>query len=289
MKCPLIYFTKHLGNLTAEQMIEKAQQFRCDGFDLACRSGQTVTPENVSSTLPKLVKQLHSAGLVVPMITGNGNLLEPTDPTAEPILGAMQEAGVTLLKMGYFPINNKTEDYWEKVAYARNQLEGWARLGERYGVRICYHTHSGGDSMGINAAAVMHLLHGFDPRWVGAYLDAGHQLLDGEHPDIAFNMVKRYLAIVAVKDARKEPDNVNAGYKYTFCRAGRGDVDWQNYFENLRLVNFQGPISVHGLYERYMASFLKGDKSQYFASLHSEFDFFRRYRDGQQLPTEKLV
>ncbi len=286
MKCPLVYFTKYLGNLTVEEMIEKGHQFGCDGFDLACRPGQTVTPENVRTALPKLVKQLHTAGLEIPMVTAD--VITATQPATEPILGAMQEAGVKLLKIGYFSIDNKTEDYWEKVAYIRNQFEGWVRLAERFGIRICYHTHSGGTLMGLNASAVMHFLQGFDPKLVGVYLDPAHLLLDGEHPDIAFNIVKHYLAVAALKDARKEPSNTNAGYKYTLCRAGHGDVDWQNYFENLRSIGFQGPLSVHAQYERYMDSVKAGDKSLYFASLRGEFDFFRRYRDGQQ-PVEMRV
>ena len=280
MKSPLIFFTKHLGNATAEQYIDYARQFGCDGFDIACRPGQTVTPDNVKTALPKLVKQLSAAGLVVPMLTGEGNLLEPTNSTAEPILAAMQESGVKLLKIGYFQIKHRAEDYWEKIAYIRTQFEGWVRLGEKYGVRICYHTHSGSHIMGINAAAVMHFLHGFDPKWVGAYLDPAHLLLDGEHPDMAFNMVKRYLAIVGLKDARKEPSNINYGWKYTFCRAGHGDVDWPNFLEILRLANFTGPISIHAEYERYMPSAIKGDKSVWFASLKGEFDFYRKLRDG---------
>src|SRR6185503_18945307 len=98
--------------------------------------------------------------------------------------------------------------------------------GEKHRVKVCYHTHSMRQFMGLNAAAAMHLVQGFDPRWIGVYLDPAHLLLDGEHPDIAVNMTKRYLAIIGIKDSRKTRSPIGAGYAYTFCKGGCGDVDW---------------------------------------------------------------
>jgi sugar phosphate isomerase/epimerase len=277
-KAPVVFFTKHSPARSVEELARQASAIGCEGYDLCCRAGHPVHPGNVRAALPEAARQLREAGLVVPMLTGEGGLLEPTDPTAEPILAAMQESQVGLLKLGYFSIHNAKEDYWEKVGYIRRQLDGWARLGEKFGVRVCYHTHSDPSMMGLNAAAVMHLVHDFDPRWIGVYLDPGHLLIDGEHLDIAFNMVKRHLAIIGLKDARKDRNPVGPGYRQTLCRAGFGDVDWGNLVANLRRVDFTGPLSVHAEYERSYPPG-RGTEALFPASLAEEFRFFRRLRD----------
>lgn len=278
-KLPLVFFSKHFQSLALDALVEKAHQLGFEGYDLCCRAGYVVNPDNVRTALPKAAKQIRSAGLVLPMLTAGGNLLEPTDPTAEPILAAMQEAGVGLLKLGYFTIDNARENYWEKVSYVRRQFDGWARLGEKFGVKICYHTHSHPTFMGLNAAAVMHLVQGFDPRWIGVYLDPGHLSIDGEHPDIAVNMVQRHLAVVGLKDMRKESNPIGHGWRVMICRAGLGIVDWPNFFENLRRIHFEGPLSIHAEYNRNYPQNAQGE-IQYVASLAAEFQFFKRLRDG---------
>jgi len=279
-RLPLVFFTKHFATMTVGEWIEKAHRLGFEGFDVACRPGHTIHPDNVRAALPKAAKQFRDAGLVLPMLTGAGDLLEPTDRTAEPILAAMQESGIGLLKLGYFSIDNATQDYWERVDYARRQLEGWARLGEKFRVRICYHTHSQPMWLGLNAAAIMHLVNGFDPRWIGVYLDPGHLIIDGEHPDIAVNMVKRHLAAVGLKDMRKEPNPIGPGCRMIITRAGLGFVDWPNFFANLRRVGFEGPLSVHAEYNRNYPQNAKGE-AEYVASLAEEFAFFKRMRgDG---------
>ena len=90
MKMPLVLFTKLLHKLTIEELIQLAHRSGIEGYDLCCRPRHLVNPDNVTTALPKAAKQLRSAGLVLPMLTSVGDLLEPTHPTAEPILGAMQ-------------------------------------------------------------------------------------------------------------------------------------------------------------------------------------------------------
>src|SRR3712207_1027321 len=132
MKSPLIFFCKYFRNMSVDDLIAKAHALGFEGYDLPCRPGMTITPQNVATALPDAVRRMRAAGLVIPMLTGAGNLLEPTDPTAEPIMRAMQESEIGYLKLGYYQLNNEKDDYWAKVDYARRQLEGWAALGERY-------------------------------------------------------------------------------------------------------------------------------------------------------------
>ena len=149
-------------------------------------------------------------GLQIGMVTGNFDLLTADHPLAEPLLAAMDSANVRLLKLGYFRFEPQTMDYWEQVDNVRRAFAAWEKLASIYNVKICYHTHSH-YCMGLNAAALMHLLRDFDPAYLGAYLDPGHFAVDGEPFDFGLAMAREHLSILSVKDvliervARKRP------------------------------------------------------------------------------------
>ena len=82
----------------------------------------------------------------------------------------MDAADVRLLKLGYFAFDPVRANYWEAVERTRAALAGWNELAGRYRVMVCYHTHSRGN-LGLNAGMLAHLLRGFDPARIGAYLD----------------------------------------------------------------------------------------------------------------------
>src|ERR1043166_7376180 len=77
-KVPVVFFTKHFQGRTIDDLVREGPKLGCEGYDLCCRAGHAVNPENVRAALPKAAKQLRDAGLVVPMVTGDGHLLEPT-------------------------------------------------------------------------------------------------------------------------------------------------------------------------------------------------------------------
>jgi len=175
----LVVFSKMFRDKSVPELIELAHAHGFEGYDLCVRPGYPVNPENAHKELVAAVRAMKREGLSIPMVTGNFDLLTPDHPTAEPILSAMDQADVRLIKLGYFEIDPHEQDYWQLVGQIRAALEGWQDLGRKYGVRVCYHTHSG-NLMGLNCAALMHLLEGFDPRYIGAYVDPGHMVVNGE-------------------------------------------------------------------------------------------------------------
>ena len=102
------------------------------------------------------------------MVTAHGNLLQP-DAEGAGLLAAMDAADVRRLKLGYFKFVPGQMDYWDEVDKARKALEGWSDLAEQYGVRVCYHTHSQ-RRLGLNAGTPAHMIRGFDPQRIGAFL-----------------------------------------------------------------------------------------------------------------------
>lgn len=246
----LIVFSKRFKDQSVDELIKLAATYELDGYDLCVRPGYAVNPENVRQKLPQAVKQMAKEGLAVPMVTGSGDLLTPDDPSTEAILAGMNEADVRLLKLGYFKFDPLKQDYWQEVARIRKCFERWEKLAVRYNVKICYHTHSD-RCMGLNCAALMHLIEGRDPRYIGAYIDPGHMMVEGEEFCVGLAMVQRYLSIVALKDVfigRSESNGHGTACAH-WVSASKGMVNWTAVFSELARTGFQGPLSVHCEYE----------------------------------------
>jgi len=272
----LIVFSKSFKDDAIPELIQRAHDWGFEGYDLAVRPGFVVDPDNVAKKLPQLVKAFEAEGLKLPMITGNFDLLSPSHETAEPILGAMAESGVGLLKLGYWKYNpaKAERDYWSEVDRHRRTLGRWERVARKHGVKICYHTHSN-YCIGLNCAALMHLLRGFDPECIGAYVDTGHMLVEGEAFDLGVAMVRDYLSVVAVKDVlpSREQSNDHGKVKKAWTEAGQGAVDWTFVFETLAGIRFDGPISIHVEYK-------KPSRKEFLDAAQREVAFFRAKRDA---------
>jgi len=174
----IILFSKFLKDLDVDGLIAAGERLGLEGWDLCVRPDHVVNPGNVVAALPVAAKKLASAGQPVATVTGNFDVLWPDAPNAEPLLKGMDAADVRVLKLGYFLMDPATQAYWQEVDRIRQALSGWEKLGRTYNVKIVYHTHSGQGFMGINCAALMHLIKDFDPQYIGAYLDPGHLLID---------------------------------------------------------------------------------------------------------------
>ena len=220
----LIVFSKMLKQKSVAELIDLAQRHGYDGYDLAVRPGHPVNPDNAAAALPQAQAQMARAGLRIGMVTGNFDLLTADHPLAEPLLAAMDSADVRLLKLGYFKFEPETMDYWEQVESVRRAFAAWEKLARVYNVKICYHTHSH-YCMGLNAAALMHLLRDFDPACLGAYLDPGHFAVDGEPFDFGLAMTRPYLSILSMKDVLVEARRQERSRRGANALGGRGRGD----------------------------------------------------------------
>lgn len=270
----LIVFSKMLQDKSIAELIELAQKHGYDGYDLAVRPGHPVNPDNAAEALPQAQAQMEEADLKIGMVTGNFDLLTADHPLAEPLLAAMDSANVRLLKLGYFRFEPQTMDYWEQVDNVRRAFAAWEKLASIYNVKICYHTHSH-YCMGLNAAALMHLLRDFDPAYLGAYLDPGHFAVDGEPFDFGLAMAREHLSILSVKDVLIErvEKNGHGAAKANWVVAGEGIVDWTAVFSELRRIEYDGFLSIHCEYDI-------DEGEDWFDAFVREVAFFRKMRDA---------
>ncbi len=238
---PWIMFTKHLQGWDVPQIIESLHQAGVQGADLCVRPGYPVTPENAPSELPRVAKMFAAEGLCIPLVTTPGDFISADMPYAESLFAACAEAGVSLIKLGYWHMEE--DGYWPTLDRCRKRLEGFARLSEKTGVKALVHNHSG-STMGLNSAAAMHLMQGFDPQLVGVFADVGHLSIVGEPYPLAFSIVRDYLAAVAFKDLvrKKNPDG---SWGIEVVPMGLGFGNFPLVMQLLQDMAFAGPISFH--------------------------------------------
>jgi len=240
-----IFFSKMLQQQSIEELIGSLRLIGADGVDLTVRPGYPVEPDNVAQTLVPAAQAIRAAGLSVPMITTPGDLTSPSLPYTEALFAACGEAGIRLVKLGYWQFTG--EGYWAGVEQMKRDLVGLAEIGARYGVKPCLHTHSG-NCFALNAGCMMHVLQSFAPEQAGAYLDPGHLAVCGEPLPMAFDMTKEYLSMVAIKDMIKRKDD-QGRIRIEALWLGAGVVDWPEMMRWLVAHDFQGPLSFHSEFE----------------------------------------
>jgi sugar phosphate isomerase/epimerase len=241
--------SKFFRSLGVAELAVTARALGFDGIDVVVRTGHPVNLDNVRFALPRAVAAWKAAGLICPLASAPVTLVNPDAPEVEPLYAGCAAAGVPRAKIGFFPFK-AGDDYWAGVDAARRALEGFARVGERHGVQTVYQVHSG-PVLGSNCAGLMHLLRGLDPRWVGAYPDLGHMVLDGEDYAMGLAMVREYLSVVGVKDAvhTPQPEGSEPPFVPRFVRLGRGAVNWRRALGALQGLGFDGVFSVHTEYD----------------------------------------
>lgn len=244
MAMKYIYFTKTLRSLDVPKLIDFLKQTDLDGADMAIRPGYPVDANNAEVKLPEAVKSFKDQGLSIPLVSAPTGLNDPKAGEAIKTFHACAAAGVPAVKIGYFHYSGKFDADFSK---ARRALEGFSKLAEATGVRVLHHTHSG-SNIGSNLESQRTLLEPFDPHWIGAYADTGHQAVNGGPFHMALNYVSRWFAAVAIKDmiVAKKAD----GVKRTVVPAGEGIVNWSEVQKALvKERKYDGFISLHGEYE----------------------------------------
>ena len=199
MKLTYIMFTKHLEDMDIPEIIESLQSVGVQGADLCVREGYPVNPDNIDKALPEAAKQFEAAGLCIPLVTAPGDFSRPDIDYVERYYGALGEAGVAHVKLGYWHWSDQ-KHYWDQLDEIRGWMEGFEKLSEKHGVKTVVHNHSG-KSMGLNSCAVMNVVKGFNPDHIGVFSDPGHLSICGEPIEMALDIVSEYLSVLAFKDS----------------------------------------------------------------------------------------
>jgi hypothetical protein len=136
-------------------------------------------------------------------------------------------------------------------------------------VKAVIHTHSshlwGAPAkllapLGLSASSLMDLIADFDPQHVGAYVAPAHLSLDGEPVDLALDILKDRVAIVAVKNMDYHPteDGGTTVWHHKACPLPEGLVDWRAAVASLRASGYCGWLNLHAEFNGRYAS---GDRA----------------------------
>lgn len=237
---PLCIFSKHLQFLDYEAMAETAAEIGFDGVDLTVRPGGHVLPENVERDLPRAVEAVRQAGLEVNMMTTR--ITDPKDQYTEPILKTASRLGIRYYRMGYIR-------YKEELGVARTlelykpQLGELTALNEKYGLHGAYQNHSG-TRVGGPVWDVWLLIKDLDPRWMGCQYDIRHAVVEGGTSwPLGLKLLSSHIKITAIKDFYWA--KINGSWESQNCPLGEGMVDFKAYFEMVRELRIEGPVSMH--------------------------------------------
>jgi sugar phosphate isomerase/epimerase len=245
----IVMFTKLFKGRTLDEVASDLTALGFDGADLLIRPGHQLEPAVPQAIVPA-VRLLEGAGLAVPMATTD--LVDADDPAAARLLGACADAGVRLVRLGYFRSDPATP-YAAAFARARHALDGLADLARRLGITLVLQLH--GRTIHASGAQAAALLRDHDPRQLAAYPDPGNQATQDGREDWRFTLeiLRPWLACVGVKNGGWFPAGRSASgqrqWRAEWLGLADGMVPWDEILPALAAQGFAGVLTLHSHYE----------------------------------------
>jgi len=208
------------------------------GIELPARPGYQVEPGNVARDLPKAVKVLGDFGVQITSVTG---------PEDEAAIAAYGEAGIPILRV---MVGNHPDGYQATLDNTRRHYDEMLPLLTKHGVKLGVQNHVGGYI--CNATGLYNMVHGYDPRHVGAVLCLGHCALQGEGIKSALDIVWPNLAMIFMKNAfwyrLTHPEAKVAQWGVHWTTGRHGLSHWPTVAKELNERNFEGCINLNAEY-----------------------------------------
>jgi sugar phosphate isomerase/epimerase len=240
------FFSKHLQFLDYHGAAEACAMAGMSGADLTVRPGGHVLPENVERDLPLAVKAFRDVGLTIEMMCSG--ITDPEDPLTEKVLGTASELGIKYYRLGYYKYDpalsvvNNLEKF-------RVQMNGLARLNEKYKIHGAYQNHAG-SNFGAPVWDVWTVIKDMDPQWTGCQYDVRHATVEGNRSwPLGMKLLKDHIRCMVSKDfewGEKDGRAIEVNVPI-----GEGIVDFETYFGMVKEMNIHGPITMHLEYEMF--------------------------------------
>ena len=240
----ILLFSKHLQWLDYEGMSKMAKEIGFDGLDLTVRRKGHVLPENVEKDLPKAVAAMQKAGLTAEMITTNIKTIQ--DPNTEKILKTASSLGIKNYRMGWLKYqDNQPID--AQIEAFKPQLKELEQMNEYYKIRGDYQNHSG-TSLGGAVWDIWMLIKDLDPNWIGCQFDIRHAMVEGfKSWEVGLKLLQKHIKSLDLKDfiyLQKEEKWIVQNVPL-----GDGAVDFEKYFQLLKDLEINQPMSIHAEYD----------------------------------------
>ena len=272
-----VLFTKLFQGQSLDEIGQMVRALGFDGIDLLIRPGHQLDPHDPDA-IPAAVRLLELAGMAVPMATTD--LTDPAALPTERLLRRCHEAGVHLIRLGYWPYDPE-RGYAACFDTARRHLDILERLARGTAVRLAIQLHGGTiHSSGHLAAA---LLDGHDPAYLGAYPDPGNQAVQDGREDwrLTFDVLRPWLCCVGVKNGGWFPAEIAPSgqrrWRSDWLGLADGMVPWDAIIAYLCASGYNGFLSFHSHYEVPLAQALDQTRT--------DLRFIRRQIEAHQPAT----
>lgn len=236
----IFVFSKHLQWLDYRKCAKAVGEAGLSGVDLTVRPGGHVLPERAEEDLPKAVEAMHNAGLDVPMMTTR--ITRADDPATEKLLKLASELGIGYYRMGYLKYDDDL-GIEGTLKHYRPQIEELADMNREYGVHGAYQNHAG-TNVGAPIWDLWLLLKGLNPKHIGIQYDIKHATAEGGRSWVlGLELVQNFVQCIVLKDFAWQKRN--GKWRGMSMPLGTGMVDFDKYFNVLKTMNFNGPVSLH--------------------------------------------
>ncbi len=244
-KRPIHVFTKTLQFINYREVAEVLARHGFAGADLTVREGGQVLPENVKSDLPRAVKALREAGVDSYMITTN--VIDADDKFTRPILKTMADLGIKYYRTGYLDYDH-SKPMPENMDRHLRMIEQLEKLNREYDVHGGYQNHSG-RRVGGPVWDLYPLLKDRDPKYIGVQYDIRHATVEGAVSwPLGLRLLAPWIKTIDIKDFIWEK-NEKDEWKIKNVPLGEGMVDFDAYFKLYKLLEIEGPVSIHYEYD----------------------------------------
>jgi sugar phosphate isomerase/epimerase len=237
---PVYVFSKHLQFLGYEEMAQVAAEIGFDGIDLTVRPGGHVLPENVARDLPKAVKAIRDAGLVVETISTD--ITRTGDPATSDVLKAATDNGIREYRIG-----PRTYDLSQPID---KQLQTWiddisalGQLNSSLGITGAVQNHSRFYLGGLIWDLWQAVKDG-DPACLGCHYDPCHAVAEAAISwPVGFHLLESRISALVVKDF--DFTQSERGLNRRWKPMGEGMVPWERFWPMVGAAGLEGPVILH--------------------------------------------
>lgn len=234
------FFSKHLQFLDYAEAADACVAAGMNGADLTVRPGGHVLPEHVERDLPLAVNAFQNAGLKVEMMTSG--ITDPDDPLTEKVLQVASGLGISYYRLGYYSYDPKLSMV-NRLGAIKKQMEGLARLNEKYRIHGAYQNHAG-NYFGAPVWDLWEVIRDLDPQWTGCQYDIRHATVEGlQSWPLGLKLLKEHVRCMVIKDFRYAEQDGRALIEDV--PVGEGVVDFKAYFKLVGELGIEGPITIH--------------------------------------------
>jgi len=273
---PIRLFSKPLDSYDFDFTCECVDKAGIGGLDLTVRLGGMVEPAKVETVLPELIQRAAKHNLSIDMIVTS--IQSSSEVYTERIIRTAASAGIKYYRLGWFEYDPK-RGIWDTIQKYRNNLSGILELNKKYKIHAGYQNHSG-SLVGGPVWDLNELLRDFPPEYIGSQYDVRHAMVEGTNTwMIGMKLISGHIKTLAMKDfiwrtegGKPQPVTVPMG---------EGMVDWDLFFQLVKDLNIDAPMTLHVEYpllEKDEEKFSLEQKQQIISGkLKKDVDFIKTY------------